>query len=100
MGLTHAESSQPLYTCPGEKSPAAASEAFSLPSIETLWKEPEQGYAEYRGKREWEMEVREEKEVKEEGGVIGGREFAKDCRYGPWKKWTLIQSIIMEISML
>lgn len=45
------------------------------------------------------MEVREEKEVKEEGGVIGEKEFAKDC-YGPWKKWTLIQSIIMEISML
>lgn len=89
-----------LYLPWRKERPAAASEAFSLPSIETLWKEPEQGYAEYRGKREWEMEVREEKEVKEEGGVTGGREFAKDCRYGPWKKWALIQSIIMEISML
>lgn len=46
------------------------------------------------------MEVREEKEVKEEGGVTWGERVCKGRCYGPSRKWTLIQSIIMEISML
>lgn len=76
VGLTHAESSQPLYTCPGEKSgQLLLLRLFPLTSIETLWKELGQGiWILWEKVRNGCWRLRGKKTTEEQlGGVRAGR---------------------------